>query len=573
MDEKSQLEPETQSKLASTADNANGSVETNDQNSLSLENLSDKSESKSLEKKLSSLDMNTKDAPQAIAAESDEISKKMLETESAEESTEESSGISAETEEPVEAMIDTLSDTADRAQAEKIQGSLEEKAATKEAAEHQENSGDAAAGDHDEQASGGADDFHGQEQTFDPSQCKPIEASGGKRSVLKVAGSALAIVALFGGFFIFNNKSDVNTNATAAETRESRVISQNQKKKALKNIKPPAPEANRMYRAKLQAISALRDTLLNKQEEVQRLKVQYQDGIERLENEISDELQDGQISTLSQAMENKSVAFALRTIQRRQAYIKQLEKPSEWISSACEELLYIKRRTLMDIQIAEIAGGIDMNKHIERIDAAIRNYQPTADRLALDMTHSALVPLEIIWERILDQTRQNSSVQVHSRNRIVSEQICKGNFDRLSEISEISPETAKCLAEMQGPGLFLNGLSEISPGAARRLFQWKGSWICLNGIRALSPRVAHYLFQWDGNWISLNGLTEFPTEIGERLLQWEGQQLELMGLQYVEGFPEKIALEYLAQWERSGGKLFVTKSVRKKIDELNREPA
>ena len=572
MDEKSQLEPETPSKLASTADDANSSIEKKDHNSISLEDVSDETESKSLDKDLSFMDIDTRDDPRSIATESDEISKKVLETESADELTEESSGVSAETEGPVEAMIGTLTDTDDRAQAGKIQGSSEEEAATKEAGEHQENSGDAAAGDDDEQTSGGADDDHGQEQSLDPSPNKPIEASDGKKSVLKVAGSALAIVALFGGFFIFNNKSNGNTGAAATETRESRVISQNQKKKALKNIKPPASEAHRMYRDKLQAISALRDILLNKQEEVQRLKVQYQDGIERLENEISDELQEGEISTLPQAMENKSVAFALRTIQRRQAYIKQLEGPSEWISSACEELLYIKRRTLMDIQIAEIAGGIDMNKHIERIDAAVQKYQPTADRLALDMTHSEPEPLEIIWERILDHARQNSTVQVHSRNRILSEQICKGNFDRLSEISEISPETARCLAEMQGSGLFLNGLSEISPGAARRLFQWKGSWICLNGIRALSPRVAHYLFQWDGNWISLNGLTEFPTEIGERLLQWEGQQLELMGLQYVEGFPEKIAVEYLAQWERSGGKLFVTKSVRKKIDELNREP-
>jgi hypothetical protein len=125
---------------------------------------------------------------------------------------------------------------------------------------------------------------------------------------------------------------------------------------------------------------------------------------------------------------------------------------------------------------------------------------------------------------------------------------------------------------MQGSDLFLNGLTEISPGAARQLFQWKGSWICLNGVRALSPRVAHYLFQWGGDWISLNGLIEFPAEIGETLLQWGGHQLELMGLQYAEDFPARMAVEYLARWERAGGKLFVPESVRKKIDEMNGEP-
>ena len=84
-------------------------------------------------------------------------------------------------------------------------------------------------------------------------------------------------------------------------------------------------------------------------------------------------------------------------------------------------------------------------------------------------------------------------------------------------------------------------------------------------------RAAHYLFQWDGQWISLNGLTEFPAEIGEILLYWNGRQLELMGLQYIEDHPARIALEYLARWERDGGKLFVPQSVRRKIDEIHRK--
>ena len=92
----------------------------------------------------------------------------------------------------------------------------------------------------------------------------------------------------------------------------------------------------------------------------------------------------------------------------------------------------------------------------------------------------------------------------------------------------------------------------------------------MNGIRALSPRVAHYLFQWDGNWISLNGLTEFPAEIGQTLLKWGGGQLELMGLQDTADSHARIGIEYLAKWERLGGKLFVPKNFREKIDALHR---
>lgn len=395
-----------------------------------------------------------------------------------------------------------------------------------------------------------------------------------KRPVLKAMVAAIAIAVLFGGFFVFDKKSGVKTRAkVTAEMPEKRPISQEQKEKSLKSVRPPISETGSLYSAKLQEVTDLRDTLLRKQEEIGQLKTQYRNGIEELEKEISDALQKGEIGTFQQAMDNKAIAFALRTIQRRQAYIQQLEAPSQWIFNACEDLLYIKRRTLMDIQVAEVAGGIDMSKHMQAIDDAVGKYRPTAERLALDETHTEPQALEVIWERIREKSRQYASVQVHSTNQIISEQICMGNFNRLSEISEISPQTAKCISEMRGADLFLNGLNEISPGTARQLFKWKGSWICMNGIRALSPRVAHYLFQWDGNWISLNGLTEFPAEVGEALLQWRGRQLELMGLAYTEDFPTEIAVEYLARWERAGGKLFVPRSVRNKIDELNREPA
>ena len=124
---------------------------------------------------------------------------------------------------------------------------------------------------------------------------------------------------------------------------------------------------------------------------------------------------------------------------------------------------------------------------------------------------------------------------------------------------------------MQASDLFLNRIREITPDVTRQLCEWKGSWICLNGIRALSPRVAHYLFQWSGEWISLNGLTEFPAEIGETLLNWRGSQLELMGLIDTSDVHSRIGIEYLAEWERSGGKLFVPKNLRKKLDALHKQ--
>jgi len=458
-----------------------------------------------------------------------------------------------------------------RQESEEIQGSSEEQSTTKEIDEKLANKDDDASVDPAAQTQIEPETADTDEETGDFAQRKPIETLAGKRSTLKVTVSAIIITAVFSGFFFFDDNSKIKATSQKAskpsEKREFSITRVNQKKM----IKPLTPKSSSIYDAKIEEVTALRDRLLLKQEEVMQLKKQYQEGIEELEKEISDELQKGESNTFLQAMENNSIAFKLRTIQRRQAYIQQLEKPSKWIYQACEELLYIKRRTLMDLQVAEIAGGIDMNKHVRHINAAVRKYQPAADKLAPEMTNAQLEPLEAIWQRIQEKTQQYAPVRAQSKNQIISEQICTGNFNRLTELSEISDETARCITEMHASDLFLNGLSEISPGAAKQLFHWKGSWICLNGVRALSPRAAHYLFQWDGNWISLNGLAEFPAEIGEILLQWDGRQLELMGLQYLEEFPARIALEYLARWESAGGKLFVPQSVRKKIDEMHRK--
>ena len=405
----------------------------------------------------------------------------------------------------------------------------------------------------------------------DLAQEAAIETPAKKKPALKVAVSALIITAVFSGFLFFDSNSKLETTPEkASKISQNREIGNNAVPRK-KTIRPLTPRISSAYNAKIEAVTALRDSLLLKQDEIMRLKKHYRDGIEELEKEIWDESQKRQCKTFFQAMESDSITFTLRTIQRRQAYIQQLERPSKWIHQACEELLYIKRRTLMDLEMAEIVSGIDMNRHVRRIDAAIRKYQPDADKLALETSNPQLEPLESIWERIQEKTQQYASVRVQSKNQIISEQICAGDFERLTELSQISSETARCITEIQTADLFLNSVTEISPGAARQLIDWKGSWICLNGVRALSPRAAHYLFQWDGSWISLNGLTEFPAEIGETLLQWEGRQLELMGLQYIEDFPAKIAFEYLARWERAGGKLFVPKSVRKKINEMHRK--
>ncbi|MGD8991420.1 MAG: hypothetical protein PVI00_08205 [Desulfobacterales bacterium] len=408
-----------------------------------------------------------------------------------------------------------------------------------------------------------------QEDSAHESEASTPAAAATKTSSAKMAVSALLISILCSGFFIFESKSKIKKDKTVAEApsedRPQPLQPENHQIVDISSTVTPS-----IYDDSIKEIRILRDTLLKKQAEVLMLKKRYRQRIEELEKEILDEQRRSGVQTYLQASNNTRIVFSLKTIQRRQAYIKQLQKPLKWVSEACEELLYLRRRVMTDLKVSAIASGIDMDKHAQQMHRALREYRPTADNLAIVSTDTRLESLETIWQQIQDKQYVVSAEPVYSKNQIISAQICAGNFNRIGELSEMTAATAKCIAEMQASDLFLNQITEISPGAAKQLSQWKGSWICMNGVRALSPRVAHYLFQWDGQLISLNGLTDFPAEIGEALLGWRGGQLELMGLLESADSRSRIGIEYLAEWERSGGKLFVPKNLRKKIDALHK---
>lgn len=403
----------------------------------------------------------------------------------------------------------------------------------------------------------------------------PLNAKKSQKQVKKIvavktAVSALLIIAVFSGFFIFDNKSKPGTTKKeklqAAENRSGPLQKQQEDQSVYQT------GSGRALDARMREINELRDTLLHKQEEILELKNDYQKGIDELEKEIADEMRQQGISTFLQAIENKRIEFGLQTIQRRQIYIRKLERPLNWIFEAGEELLYINRQAMVDLQVVGIASGIDLSKHLQQMEMAAEKYKLTADKIAMDVTEVQPEALVTLWERIEKNRLKNTADQPHSKNEAISEQICKGDFTHLAQLNEISAKTAECITRMQGAGLFLNGLAELDPATARHLLQWHGDWICLNGLRVLSPRAAHYLFQWQGNWISLNGLTEFSAEIGRALLQWNGTQLELMGLRNIENASDKIGIEFLVRWEQSGGKLFVPDNVRKKINAFKRQP-
>ena len=308
--------------------------------------------------------------------------------------------------------------------------------------------------------------------------------------------------------------------------------------------------------------------MLQKKEEIYKLKLYYRNGIVELMDQVSDEMQKTNISSLAQALKNKRIELDLRTIQRRQAYIQGLEKPNQWVHNGSEELLFLKRKALLDLQIAEIASGIDLNRHMRYVNAAIQKYQLIAEKLAVDDYTSNFTPLETIWSQIQNQNAEKAHTPVSHKDEKIIAEICSGDFKRIAELSTMTAIAAKCLSQMNGSDLFLNGLKQLAPDEAKYLSQWPGNWICLNSVNTLSPAVARYLFKWEGSWISLNGLTEFPPELTLYLMEWKGNQLELMGLNYHKKKPDQKALKYLALWETMGGKLFVSEGVRKEMERV-----
>ena len=425
-----------------------------------------------------------------------------------------------------------------------------------------------------------SEDTRTDEEHTEPSASGPekeASATDSQNEKMVVKGSATArkliaaavIFLIIAGYIIFNNPALIGFKGElepppAVQTE----IKQTVQPPKVQVHKPKSDGKHQLYLSKLNEVARLREKLLAKKEEIYRLKLHYRSGIVELREQINREMQGAKISSLAQALKNKRIELNLRTIQRRQNYIRELEKPDQWAHKGSEELLFLKRKAELDLQVAAVASGIDLDRHMRYIDSAIQKYQPSSEKLAVAPLQLELIPLENIWDQIIQQQADRVSKPVEPEDKKIIAEICSGDFKRIAELGAITTEAARCLSRMNSSDLFLNGLTRVSPEDAKFLFQWQGNWICLNGIKEISPAVARHLFRWDGNWISLNGLTEFPPELAVYLIEWKGNQLELMGLKYDKSKPDRKALKYLALWETMGGKLFVSDGVRKEMDRV-----
>ena len=400
------------------------------------------------------------------------------------------------------------------------------------------------------------------------------KSATGFSSVNKII-SFTPIALIIAGFVLYYNPSLIGLTkaqnpATPAPGKAIEIITP-----VPQQVTTPSPPSKRDFCiAKIEEAVRLRSEVLEKNGEIYELDLHYRNGIAELADEIYQELKKADTPTFEAAMKNKRIELNMRTIQRRQAYIDELAKPAHWLNSGSEELFYLVRKAQLALQVTDIADGIDLNKHTRHLNAAIQKYRPSPDKLAVDIQQSKVQPLEKIWQQLMEKEpaggnkEKKAHLALNPKDKVIVNQICSGNFERVAELSNISSRAARCLSRLKGSDLFLNGLMTLSPDAAQQLFQWQGHWICLNGVKNLSPAAAQYLFKWKGDWISLNSLNEFPPELAMYLLKWEGQQLELMGLKSNKNETHQKTLKYLALWETTGGKLFVPGKIRQEMKRL-----
>jgi hypothetical protein len=310
-------------------------------------------------------------------------------------------------------------------------------------------------------------------------------------------------------------------------------------------------------------IDSLRTRLAVKRDEILRLQRHYDYGVRELEEEAVRLIKESGCGSLVAALKDKPLELLLMGIQRRQSYRDALELPLKRLELGGEELLFLGRRARFDLQVWEVAPGIDMQAHRRAIGSALQTHEPGPETLSIREAQG-LPPLEAVWRRLSEQAKQTViSVEDRLSHDIISE-ACAGNLGRVADLPVLTLKGANCLSDSGARELFLNRLKDLPPLAAQKLAEWPGRWLCLNGLRRLPLETARALFAWPGEWISLNGLNELTPEAAGHLVGWRGHQLELMGLR------KTTALDQLAEWEGAGGKLFVPGDIRREMDARRR---
>ena len=359
----------------------------------------------------------------------------------------------------------------------------------------------------------------------------------------------------FGWFFHYKKNSKLHSDQILKEIGHYNKTENTHKKHQLKSNEKPHKQTNKPSLENcLEKIENQILFLSRKLNRIEELKKYYKNGIADIVNIITQEKNKKKLVSYKEAIKNKKIELSLRTIQRREAYIEKLKYPNNQLKYKREELLYLKRKTLIEVQIAPISSGIDSNQLQHIINSTIKKQISDIDMLIIDTKNLKLKPLLSVWENtIKDSHLMNDNIKIN-------QEICQGNLKRINNVTFLSLESAGCLSKWNGKNILLNNIKILFPDIAKELAKWKGDWLCLNGLEKLSPETAKYLFQWKGERISINGVAELSDQTARYISGWKGKELEIISLKIFS----PVAAEYINSWLKSGGKIYVSDLFHKK---------
>ena len=369
----------------------------------------------------------------------------------------------------------------------------------------------------------------------------------------------LLLILFFSAWFIYKYKTEKNNSLT--EKHQSTNNQNTKKNKALTTakIKEPEFQENKITQPDLADTLAKLELLINKLQETKNmldtLSGSYKDRIKDVEIKINEERKRKNIKTFKNAIKNIKIKLGLKTIQRRIFYIKELEKPYNQLICNIEELIYLKRKAKIAIQIIPIINQKEIEKFKKNIKTVLIKHISVTDTLFIDNNKTAnkLESLESIWASLPYDTKTKNSKKSNKLTNIeIWKQLSNDNFSNVNKLTQLSLASAEFLSKWKGKDLYLNKITKLSPEIAKKLIKWKGEWLCLNGLKSLSPDTAKYLFMWKGKHISLNSIKKLSDKEAEYISTWHGNQLELINL---TRFSPKAA-EYLNLWFASGGILY-----------------
>ncbi len=194
--------------------------------------------------------------------------------------------------------------------------------------------------------------------------------------------------------------------------------------------KPKPPSKQETVEAAVDEAAGIFAELAGKKNEINELLRYYRNGINELEEQIIQEMQKKRITSYSRGVRIKGVELGLRTIQRRRVYIRKLMISNLWVKSGSEELLYIKRKAQFDIQLVDIAGGINLDRHMKQLSAAIQKFRPTTEKLAIKLPDADILPLETIWSRIIKPKEKIEQTPARTAGQELLKQIGDGDFTK-----------------------------------------------------------------------------------------------------------------------------------------------